>query len=262
MKSDHRHDLKTNELADWLGHLPQWINENSKTIIYVCAVLVAAVGLYIYQGYKARGVSGEQTQLSRLVTEVRRSKPRIVQSQVQGFDISYNLLKSSESLDSIAKSTKNEYSAAISLLKSADAIRSELHYRPDSPTSEELRRQIDKARTKYEQAAGKAKGSSSLLSFAKFGLGLCAEELGNFDAAEAIYSQITSDEQLEGTVAYEQAKQRLSVMDEFKELVIFVPKPQPQIEQPIFEMREVEGDVLLESKNNETRDSKVNSDTP
>ena len=33
MKSDHRHELKTNELAEWLGNLPQWTKENLVTII-------------------------------------------------------------------------------------------------------------------------------------------------------------------------------------------------------------------------------------
>ena len=35
MKAEHRHELKTNELVEWLTNLPQWANENLTTIIGV-----------------------------------------------------------------------------------------------------------------------------------------------------------------------------------------------------------------------------------
>ncbi|MBA7624503.1 hypothetical protein ES703_31912 [subsurface metagenome] len=44
MKSKHRHDLKTNELAEWIGNLPQWARENHRTIIYVSVVAVLVIG--------------------------------------------------------------------------------------------------------------------------------------------------------------------------------------------------------------------------
>ena len=44
MKSEHRHELKTNELAEWIAHLPQWTRENLRTIIYVSVVAVLVIG--------------------------------------------------------------------------------------------------------------------------------------------------------------------------------------------------------------------------
>ncbi len=35
MKAEHRHELKTNELADWIVHFPQWFKEN-QTTKYMC----------------------------------------------------------------------------------------------------------------------------------------------------------------------------------------------------------------------------------
>ncbi len=32
MKSDHRHELKTNELAEWLSNLPQWAKKNDDRV--------------------------------------------------------------------------------------------------------------------------------------------------------------------------------------------------------------------------------------
>ena len=46
MKSDHRHELKTNELADWLAHFPEWANQNRTNIIAVAVVLAVVFDLW------------------------------------------------------------------------------------------------------------------------------------------------------------------------------------------------------------------------
>ena len=45
MKSERRHELQTNELADWISNFPQWFQDNLATVI-VGAVVV--VGLIAY----------------------------------------------------------------------------------------------------------------------------------------------------------------------------------------------------------------------
>ena len=60
MKAEHRHELKTNELADWLAHFPQWVKENLKSIIYVSIVAVLVAGSYIYHKYQKVIVQGQQ----------------------------------------------------------------------------------------------------------------------------------------------------------------------------------------------------------
>ena len=51
MKSDHRHDLKTNELAEWLINFPQWTKDNLITIICVLGLIVAAAGVCFWKFY-------------------------------------------------------------------------------------------------------------------------------------------------------------------------------------------------------------------
>ena len=51
MKSEHRHELKTNELAEWLSNFPEWLKENSKTIIGITALVVIVVGFYGWRRY-------------------------------------------------------------------------------------------------------------------------------------------------------------------------------------------------------------------
>ena len=68
MKADHRHELKTNELADWLGHFPEWAQENRTTLIAAGAVIVVlAVVLYFVRFYRADASMHEHERLTGLV---------------------------------------------------------------------------------------------------------------------------------------------------------------------------------------------------
>ena len=44
MKAEHRHELKTNELAQWIANFPNWAKENLRMIIYVSVVLILLIG--------------------------------------------------------------------------------------------------------------------------------------------------------------------------------------------------------------------------
>ena len=47
MKSEHRHELQTNELADWIGHLPEFIREKARIIIAL-VLIGAGILTWIY----------------------------------------------------------------------------------------------------------------------------------------------------------------------------------------------------------------------
>ena len=71
MKSDHRHELKTNELADWLSHLPEWTKENLLTIVITVAAVVAAAAIYGWTIYNKNVVQAqEQTEFTNLINQV------------------------------------------------------------------------------------------------------------------------------------------------------------------------------------------------
>ncbi|MHC4595136.1 MAG: hypothetical protein ACYS19_09345, partial [Planctomycetota bacterium] len=77
--------------------------------------------------------------------------------------------------------------AALALIKQAEALRTELHYRPGTVSKEDLTAQINQAKAGYADAIERSSFNPSLMAKAKFGLGLCEEELGNFAEAEQIY---------------------------------------------------------------------------
>lgn len=239
MKPEHRHELKTNELAQWLANLPQWAKENVATIIYVSIVIVAVVGLYAWRGYQKNVVTvNKQLELTRLVSEIANNKPTIIQAQAKGFDTSYNLLTTAENLKALAGKAKDDKMAALALIKAGDAIRTELHYRLGTAGLQESTGQIEKAAACYTDAAAKAEGTAALAAAAKFGLGLCAEELGNFQQAQQIYSNITENPDFNSTIASAAAGVRLKTFAEYqKEITFNVPAkktPTPQtIQQSI-----------------------------
>jgi len=236
MKSKHRHELKTNELAEWIGNLPQWARENHRMIIYVSAVAVLVIGSASWYWYNKNVESvREQLKFTSLIAQLPQSKVQIVRARAEGVDTSIMLLQLADNLQAAAQSAKDDQIAALALIKHAEALRTALHYRQGIVSRVELKATIDRARAGYGEALDalkKASPNPPLTAAAKFGLGLCEEELGNFKDAKQIYGNIVADPNLEGTVAVSQAKLRLETMADYKQKVVFKasPKPKPPVD--------------------------------
>jgi len=227
MKSDHRHELKTNELAEWLGNLPEWTKENLLTIIIVVVVILVAGALYGWSLYSKNVVlAREQKNLTDLITQVSSSKIQIVQGrQSQGRDLSFILLQPANNLRNFALKTNHSQMAALALIKRAEALRAELHY--GSPEEQYSIKQTNLAKDSYAEALEKSPKNPTLAAAAKFGLGLCAEELGNIEQARQIYEDLAEKSEFENTIATVQAKRRLETMVDYEKKVVFMPAPKP-----------------------------------
>ncbi len=228
MKSEHRHELKSNELADWLGNLPQWCKDNLNSILIIIAIIVVVAGFFGWRFYSKNIVqSGQMETFTNIVDNLLNAKAEIVNQQMsgQGSDISYILLRQSTEINKFAAGTGSNDIAAFALIKGADAIRSELHYRPATITKDELSDQINKAKTGYTQAIAKSPSNKTVKALALFGLGLCSEELGDFNDARKTYNSIAADPNYEGTILVSKAKLRLYTMDEYKSEIVFKPAP-------------------------------------
>ncbi len=230
MKSEHRHDLKTNELAEWLINFPQWARKNRTVIIYVSIVAIFAAVAFYWKRHQTKVIiPREQIDFTNAITPLPQNKMQIVQAQLQGFDTSYNLITFSKNLRAIAQNTKNDTIAALAFIKSAHILRTELHYRLETVSEQDVKTQIDEAKVYYNNAIEKSSANPSLTAMAKLGLGLCEEELANFAGAEQIYRDITENPLFESTVAAAQAKQRLDTMADYQKKITFRPSPVPQV---------------------------------
>jgi tetratricopeptide (TPR) repeat protein len=222
MKPEHRHELKTNELAEWLSNLPQWARKNLTTIIYVSVVTVVVI-IYSFWYYyqKDAALAKKQLGLTKLIRQLPYNKRQILQAQSQGVDISYTLIQTADSLQAAAQDIKDPLKAASALIKRADTLRMELHFRPGTVSKSAMVDQINRAKAAYKQAIEKAASNPSLTATAQFGLGLCEEELGNIAEAQQIYRDLATSHRFECTTAAVQAKIRLDSIAQYQQKIVF-----------------------------------------
>ncbi len=229
MKAKHRHELKTNELAEWLANLPLWAKQNLRMIIYASVVAVLVLGSFIYHRYQKTVISArERTTLTALLGQLPPQKAEVARSQADGVDLSYMLLQVAGSIENIASRTKQDHVAALALIKNAELLRIELQFRTDKVSRQDLANQINRAKDNYTKALDtylKKSPFASLEAAARLGLGLCEEELGNFDQARQLYEQLVADPNLEGTTGIAAANKRLDLMDSFEEKIALKPAP-------------------------------------
>jgi hypothetical protein len=165
MKSDHRHELKTNELAEWIANFPQWARDNGKIAIIVSAVAVLVVvsALWYWRKTKVESVQ-EQLAFTNLIAKLSQNKMQVLMSQSRGMDTSYMLDQTAVDLGTAAGSAKDENMAALALIKRAESLRAAVHYRPESVSQADLLTAVDGAKMAYISAASRAETNPSLMA--------------------------------------------------------------------------------------------------
>jgi len=235
MKAEHRHELKTNELAEWIANFPQWTKENRKTIIYLLVVTIVVIGSAFWHWY-AKNIESAKKQLylTKLISQLPQSKAQILQAQAQGIDVSYMLLQIADNLEAAAQNAKNDQMTAFALVKRAEVLRTELHYRLGPVSKQDTITQINKAKASYTEALKKNSSNLSLNAIANFGLGLCEEELGNFEQARQIYTDMASNPDFQGTTAAAQVNQRLETLVDYQQKTEFdTTRTKPAATKPL-----------------------------
>jgi tetratricopeptide (TPR) repeat protein len=226
MRSDHRHELKSNELADWIMNFPNWANENRTSLIGAGTVILVALLIYFFSFYRQNVVSARnEVRLTNLVAQVPQQMNRVASAAMQNNDETYVLLQSQQDLLDFAQKSSNSNMAALALIQRGAALRAEIHYRLNEVSPEDLAAQIGKAKDSYQQALDRKPSSPALAAAAQYGLGLCEEELGHFDQAAQIYREVAQKPEYAGTTAQAEAAYRLKIMDDFKTAVVFKPAP-------------------------------------
>lgn len=226
MKTERRHELATNELADWIVNFPQWFKENQTTII-VAGVI--AVGLIIYTIFYYSRQSGateeKQAMATAMLDQLGYQRDTVAQGKAEGLGVSDIFLNTAGSLQTAAEETDIPLMAALDMIKRAEALRSELHYR-SKPAEPDVRKyQLQQAKDFYQQALEKAKGSPDITAMAEYGIGLCLEDMGDFDGAKKIYEKVANDAEYKGSSYVNRAKLRLGVLKDYEKPVFFVQAP-------------------------------------
>ena len=222
MKSDHRHDLKTNVLADWMTHIPEWSQRNAKSLIGGTAIVVLIVVAVFWSQYNNTVLA--QAHRVKFTSDLANSEVltmQVAQSSAQGEDMSITLGESSSNLGELAQDTSSKTMAALAYLKQAEMLREQTHFENGQPAEETVKSRMEAAITAYNMALEKGQTNKTLVSVAQYGLGLCAEELGKFDEAAKIYKALISDTSLDGTIGKASASHRLESMASFQDPITF-----------------------------------------
>jgi len=232
MKSEHRHDLKTNELADWVEHFPQWLKKNQKNLLYAVLVVCVALVLFVFFAQQKGNARKADEVFSDLIEEYNYSKMLLLQGYASNEDLP--VMSNVKSNFAAYANSKNIGQAGLALIKLGDISRMEIHYRAGVVSTEYLYGQIDKAKENYNAAIEKltSKGQEKataeygvLYAAAQLGLGMCEEELGNLDGAKKIYETLVAKKELDFAPAYADAEQRLVLNDYLRTRVKFIPSP-------------------------------------
>jgi hypothetical protein len=219
-------------LAEWLGNFPEWVRENSISIVAVTALIIVIAGFFLWWRHNKYVVQPqEEVELTNLLGEIPQIERQIVMKQNQGTDVSHFLLPQADRLKSFAETERKQNMAALALIQQADALRAELHYRLGTISQQDLAEQIGRAKASYTEAITRAPSNPSFVAAAKFGLGLCAEEVGDFNEARKIYQEVASNPDFEGTVTIVQVKNRLDIMSDYENNIVF--KPAPKVEPKV-----------------------------
>jgi hypothetical protein len=234
MDTEHRHELKTNQLADWIVHVPQFFRDNLRWILGGSLILIA-VGVFMFgRGIRANAFDYQLGQTTSQIEALQRAQLMVIQNQMQDNPaVMDTLFSSANKLEISAQESKYPSLATLALIKRGDALRMDLHYNGEDADASVVQSRIEAARKAYNDALAKAKGCPNeveLTALAQFGLAISSEEAGQFDQAKAAYKAIVDNAEFAITPVVRQARHRLAIMDEQKEQFTFVdaPKPIPQ----------------------------------
>lgn len=228
MDAQHRHELKTNELADWLTHAPEYLKKNASTIIGAALILIAVVTWPMFTRMREAKNIAKAAVVSESIQNLERDVYGVVNAAEESSEARRQatgaLLVNANALLEQADNADNPDLAALARIKAAQALRTELHVRAEHIDASEIHTRIGQAQDAYKKALASAT-TPTLKAMAKLGLGLCAEELGQRDAAFAIYKEILEAPEFTATVVPAQAQRRLDRLDENLESFVFAPAP-------------------------------------
>lgn len=233
MDSEHRHELKTNELAAWIEHFPGFCKKNGSQIIGALLIIAAIISYFVFKSSSKQSGLKQQAETTSQIQMVKNNKVEVYMGVISSAPIeSTGFEATAKALENAAEEAKEPHFAALALIKRGEALRSELHYTAGKVEQGTIASQIAIAKEAYTKALEKAKGNNTLSAMATFGLGLCEEEIGDFEKAAEVYSGIVNNADFKGTIFPTQAQYRLDIMSDHEKQFTFIAAPTPVINIP------------------------------
>ena len=184
---------------------------------------------YSFTAGRARSGSRKQAQTTALLEQAQWQKQTVLRGKVEGLGVSDIFLNTAGSLGAAAAAeTENPLLSALAMIKRAEALRSELHYRPKVAEPDIQKYQLEQAKKIYEQALEKAKSEPEIAAMAEYGIALCLEDMGDFAGAEKLYEKIADSAEYQGCSFQARAKFRAQTLSDYKGKVFFAQAETPE----------------------------------
>ncbi len=234
MDREHRHELKTNELADWIANIPDYLQQHGKVLAGGVFLVIAAVAVLFAWRLKGQTAFAEKAAAGTAILQAVQAEMPLdakLASLPTGPDqpgSAEALQAATAKLETTAQTVPDRSLAVLALIKQADTVRAILHYRGVMVGRDEIVQAANKASGLYDRAIEQAAGlpnEAELTGMARLGKALCAEELGQHDKAAEIYRQVIDDEALAGTVLPARAQLRLDALEDSQGTYTFPEAP-------------------------------------
>lgn len=228
MDTEHRHELKTNQLADWIKRAPALIKQNANTIIGAALIIIGLITWPMFSRMRAASETAKAAAVVEAMDSVERDLMTALQASQKDtqarLDAASAVGVSVKALMEQAQKASHPDLKALALIKAAQALRAELHWRAEQIAVEDIQAKIKQAQDAYQEALKTAQ-NPTIKAMAQLGLGLCAEESGQRDQAASIYQAIINEPSYAHTHLPMLAQKRLDNLDKNMAQVVFAPAP-------------------------------------
>lgn len=206
MDSQHRHELKENDLVEFLTHFGQWWGKHGGKILTV--VLVLAVVVTGKRWFDASTAAATEKAWRDLADTT-----------------------SPEGYRSVALSHQDPAVRALAYLRGADlllaksATASDDQHTTNDSTTAGSSQDLDSAALMYQQVVDDQDVHPAYRLNALLGLAAVAEGRRDWDQARNLYLQVTEQATVHYGAIAERAQSRAKMLDRLKKPVVFAPDP-------------------------------------
>jgi len=209
MRSDRRHELRQNELSAQIDRVTESVKQNATlltTIIVGAIVIVGGAVWFVNQRASAQGDAW-----SRLQPSAENTDPTVLLAQYEA----------------VARDNVTPEITRSAYLMVGETALTELRKgrkQGDAPNPERNAEMRDKAKAAYEKVVADPGKDVTALGQALMGLGVLAEDAGDFDKAREIYGRVIAHTGLKDTPFAKEAAYRTAHMNEWSAMIEF-PEP-------------------------------------
>ncbi len=208
MDAETRHQLKTNELAEWLSSLSL---SDRRTQLWIGILLIVVLA---YTAWRVNRWQ-RQTLLDQQWATLAQVSAELTQPTQETFDRARRLIAEA----------KDPTLAMLARLRLASALVREAGSNADDPY-------LTEAASLLETIVKDTSAPAQIRAAALFELGTVHETRRELDAARTCYQQLLDEKAFAGIPYVDLARQRLETLDEIARAVQFLPGMPPAATQP------------------------------